>query len=332
MIKKFFDRYYAIKYAVLRSRITIELHKRFLRLIGSAHYDLPLNKSADSQFLILLVSLMSFLAILAFAGSFALSSMTHRWTSGLENKVTIEIPAETTEGHLLSQDTVKKETKKIQKSLESFAVVRESHILDEKEISELISPWIGDDLDSLSDIPLPGLISVELALATPEAIVSLEKHINETSTYAVLERHQEWLMDLLHFSKTLQVLASIIAIVIGAATITAIAGAIKTRMTIYKEEVELLHLMGATDNYIARQFQRHAIIFTFKGTLIGTIAGLVTTLALIIASGQSNTALIPVIKLDFMAYFYLLVIPLLIIFISALTARITVLQTLGKMA
>ena len=54
-------------------------------------YDLPLNKDEGTNFLRLLIALMSFLAAVALAGNFALNSMTQRWSSGLENKLTIEI-------------------------------------------------------------------------------------------------------------------------------------------------------------------------------------------------------------------------------------------------
>ena len=59
-------------------------------------YDLPLNKGSGGQFLSTLIALMTFLAILALSASFTLSEMTSRWVSGLENKASVEIPAEDT--------------------------------------------------------------------------------------------------------------------------------------------------------------------------------------------------------------------------------------------
>ncbi|MBI2234772.1 MAG: permease, partial [Micavibrio aeruginosavorus] len=67
------------------------------RTIGRAEkrrYDLPLNKGAGTAFLVTLIGLMTFLAMLALTSSFTLSAMTQRWTSGLENRITIEIPTQ----------------------------------------------------------------------------------------------------------------------------------------------------------------------------------------------------------------------------------------------
>ena len=45
---------------------------------GKRLYDLPLDKTEGSGFLIMLIALMSFLAIMAIASSFALGAMTQR--------------------------------------------------------------------------------------------------------------------------------------------------------------------------------------------------------------------------------------------------------------
>jgi len=67
------------------------------RRLGVAHqtrkYDLPLEKGQGGRFLKILMGLMTLLAMFAFVASFALSAMTERWSSGLSNKATIEIPA-----------------------------------------------------------------------------------------------------------------------------------------------------------------------------------------------------------------------------------------------
>ncbi|MFP4098099.1 MAG: hypothetical protein ACLFU1_04870, partial [Alphaproteobacteria bacterium] len=124
-------------------------------------YDLPLNEGADTHFLILLIALMSFLAVLSLSGTIAMHIMTNRWSSGLENKVTIEISINTEEGPQLSQATVKKETLELYKMLAEHPHVKSANVLNSEDVQELISPWLGDGL-SLEDLPLPGLIAVEL--------------------------------------------------------------------------------------------------------------------------------------------------------------------------
>ncbi len=302
----------------------------FANIISSKQYDLPLDDSEDTRFLITLITLMSFLAVLALSGVFALNSMTNKWSSGLENKITIEISVETKDGHILSQDTILKETKNLYEMLSSHKYVRSVEILGSEEIQELISPWIGNDLD-LGDIPLPGLIAVEIKKLDDDEFHILKKDIQKTSKHANIETHEQWLADLINFTKTLKSLSLLIALLIGSITTIAIASAVRTRLAIHHEEVELLHYMGATDDYIIRQFQRHTIILALKGAIIGTALGLFVVFSLAFLSRGSGSELMPVIYIGISGIFILLLIPVIAAIITAITSHITVLRSLAKM-
>lgn len=314
--------------------LTIALEKnpfvmRMLKNLGFRDYDLPLDQSEDSRFLVLLIALMSFLSVLACSGTFALNDMTARWSSGLENKVTIEIAVETKDGHLLSNSTVRKETKKLAIGLKNNPMIKSLAVLSSAEIQELISPWIGDSL-AINDIPLPGLIAIELRNTDQKSLNTLESDMLKISKYARLETHHEWLGDLINFTRTLKNLSLFITLIITGATITAITAGIRTRLAIHKKEVLLLHAMGATDHYIARQFQRHAMILSLKGGLIGTTLGLIITAIVIILSTNSGTTLIPTIQINTTAILLLCSIPIIASLIATLTSRFTVLRNLSK--
>ncbi len=307
-----------------------KLYSQALKYLGFRDYDLPLNQSEDSRFLILLVGLMSFLAVLAFSGTFALNDMTSRWSSGLENKVTIEVPVETKEGHLLSNRTVNKETKKLASKLENNPIIKSVKILSHEEIQELISPWIGKDL-TLNDIPLPGLIAVELRRSDSKSLDMLKANVKAISKYAQLETHHEWLGSLISFANTLKTLALFIALIIGGATVTAIIAGVRTRLAIHCKEVELLHHMGASDDYISRQFQRHSMILAFKGSVFGTLSGLFIMGIIVMLSNGSGGSLIPAIEISYMAVLFILAIPAIAALIAMVASRFTVLHSLQEM-
>jgi cell division transport system permease protein len=307
-----------------------KIGKSFYENLGLRDYDMPLEKSEDSNFLILLIALMSVLAVLAGSGTLALNAMAARWSSGLENKITIEIPVETKDGHLLSEDTVKKETLKIAQGLKDHPIIKTSTVMDATAVQDLVSPWIGEGL-SLDDIPLPGLIAVELKHSDAKNIEQLKQDLDELSPYANMETHHEWLADLILFTNTLKSLAFFITIIITMTTLIAIVAGIRARLAIHKKEVELLHSMGASDIYIARQFQRHAMIIGIKGALAGTAIGLFITIILIYMSSHSGTSLIPEIHISNQAIILLCTIPIFASTLSATTARITVLRSLSKM-
>ena len=292
--------------------------------------DIPLDHGTQTKFLILLIALMTFMLVLISSGILILNNMTERWSSGLKNKLTIEIPVETSEGYILSRETVRKETKKLHEALKTEDYLQSIDIVEENEIRQLISPWISPDLE-LTEIPLPGLIAVKLQNASPANIKQLEEKVSQNSSYAKLETHREWLEKLLAFIINLKRLSIFITSILFVITITSIATAMHTRLSLYKTEVELLHLMGADDRYIAQQFQPHALIMTFKGSAIGATAALVIILLTTFFSYNSENDFIPSLSLDLGNFILIICCPILIISIALITSWITILRSLLKM-
>lgn len=297
---------------------------------GRRKYDLPLNKSAGTGFLVLLIGLMTFLAVMALAGSFALSSLTNHWSSGLENKMTIEIPAADEKGNIRSPETIEEMAKDIHAILEAQNFVRKSEILSSNEIGELLSPWLGEN-DMIADIPLPGLISVDLITMNPTIKSKMMSDFQKIVPNIQIDTHESWLTDILKLTGTLQFATIIIGLIIGATTAIAIAGAVKSRIAIHKKDVELLHLMGASDAYISRQFQRHAWILALQGSFVGMIGGFSVILILGYFSNTNDASLMPDFSLSMTHIFIILSLPLLACLLAGLTARFTVLRELALM-
>lgn len=315
---------------ILKHRLLFRKDRR----IGSArhkrHYDLPLTKGGGTGFLTILIALMTFLALMAIGVSFSLSAISERWSSGLENKVTIEIPAENKNSELRSAETIRRLTQDVQKALNKNPAVKSVSVMADEEIQALISPWLGEDM-ILHDIPLPGLIAVELEKMTPDRTAEIEKSLLEIDQSIRLDTHEGWLEDLLRFTHALQIAAVLILLVIGVTTVIAVAGAVRARMAIHSEDVELLHLMGASDEYVTRQFQHHALIIALKGGCIGTLAGLVLLAGLGVLMGSAAPGLIPDMHFSTGFILALAFLPGLICLIAILSARYTVLRVLSLM-
>lgn len=299
--------------------------KRKLRKFSRT--DVPLENDIQTKFLIGLVGLMSFLLVLSCASTIILNSMTNRWSSGLQNKLTIEVSSETKDGFVLTADKIKKETRKLKKVLQDNPAIKTIRILKDQEIRELIAPWIGKDL-TLDGIPLPGLITLELKQTSDETLHTLQKIIKRTSNNAHLETHDDWLKEFLSLINSLRTTALLITLLVLAITTIAITTAMHTRLSLYKKDVELLHLMGASDRYIARQFLPHALVITLKGGTIGSISAIILTLLL---TKITNAPMIPSLEISMSWYVALLLSPLFLGLIAVTTSYITLLRTLIKM-
>lgn len=297
---------------------------------GKRRYDLPLAGSAGNGFLRLLIALMSVLGMLALCASFALSAMTQRWSDGLENKVSVEIPASDSGGEVTAPGIVQSMTDDAARLLMGRPDVTEAKIMEESEIRELLSPWLGDDM-VMDSIPLPGLISVTFEKGAVPDLKELEIELRDVAPRARIDTHESWLSDVLRFTGALQFAAILLTLIIGATTLVAVAGGVRSKLSENKEELELLHLMGASDSYIAKQLQRHTLILSLQGGAAGVAAGGLLLFAISLIAGEMGVNLVPDFRLDGVQKAMLLLLPVPIAVLAMMTARFTVLRVLGKM-
>lgn len=301
-----------------------------LGVAENRRYDLPLHKSGGTGFLILLITLMTFLGMMALSSFFVLGAITDRWSSGLENKLTIEIPAEDKEGNLLSPEKIQDMTKLVAAALKDSPVVDDYKTLSREDIQALIAPWLGEDFSD-ENVPLPGLISLTLKKDGVARLPTLEKDLKELVPHLLLDRHEAWLNDLLHLTGSLQFSAFLILLIIGFTTVTAVAGAVRSRMAEHKKEVELLHLMGANDIYIMKQFQRHAINLCLKGGVAGVAFSCLVLLLIVLLAGGSGASLLPGFMFSPFHIGAFALLPIVVAGIGGMTARMTVLRSLAQM-
>ena len=297
---------------------------------GKRRYDLPLTGSTSNGFLRLLIGLMCVLGMLALCASFALSAMTQRWAGGLENKVTVEIPAAHSGGQTNAPGIDASMTDEAARMLMGHPDVQEAHILEEDEIKRLLSPWLGDDM-VMDSIPIPGLISVTFNKGAAPDLKDLEVQIRDVAPQARIDTHENWLEDVMRFTGALQFAALLLTLIIGATTLVAVAGGVRSKLSENKEELELLHLMGASDSYIARQLQRHTLILSLQGGAAGVAMGGILLFIISMVAGEIGVNLVPDFRLDSAQKLMLILMPLPIAALAMITARFTVLRVLAKM-
>jgi cell division transport system permease protein len=93
----------------------------------------------------------------------------------------------------------------------------------------------------------------------------------------------------------------------------------------------MLHVVGAQDSYVARQFSTRALWLGVKGGLIGLAFALPTLALLTLVGGALETGLLPDLKLSLREWGGLLLLMPAVVLIAVITARMTVLRTLARM-
>jgi cell division transport system permease protein len=209
-------------------------------------------------------------------------------------------------------------------------------VLDRQEGEKLLEPWLGTGLD-LSDLPVPRLVILKLASGSMLDFGPLKAELATRVPNAGLDDHRLWLGRLKLMADTLVVIGVIILVLVLVATGLAIAFATRGAMAGTAHIIDVLHLVGAEDNYIAREFQRHFLRLGLKGGLIGGGLAVLFYFAISFFSahfasgpgGEQIEALFGRFSLPGAGYFSVLAIGLVVSGVTAIVSRITVYRTLS---
>jgi len=294
----------------------------------SRRTDLPLDADILGRFLPWIIAFMVFLAILATAGMFVLQDAADRWSAGVTRTLTVQIPPPG-DGHVAppAEDERVLEALKILRTTPGIA---EADVLNDDRLAELLEPWLGPS-SVVAGLPLPRLIDVEIEASATVDSKELGRRLAEIIPGASVDDHRVWLDRLLSLLGAIEWVAMAILVCIGLATVGTVIYTTRTSLAVHHQVIEVLHLIGAQDAYVARQFAWRALSLGLRGGLIGLFLALPTLLAVGYLAAHIDAELLPRVSLDVAQWAMLAVIPLLASIVAMMTARVTVMKTLAAM-
>ncbi len=286
----------------------------------------PLNSDATGRFLPWLVAVMVYLAALALVSAMAMGKIVTRWDHGLSGQITVQLPV--SEEDLTPAEIGARRDRVIDLLLQSPGVLSADHI-GAVETAALLEPWLGKS-SGLSELPLPDLIAVEIDQTGPPSTSNLAARITEIVPGATIDDHQRWLGNLLNLARSIEIVAALVVFLVGLSAVIMVVFVTRMGLAVHYQIVELLHLIGAQDAYIAREFQAHSLKLGFFGGLVGVSLAAVTIFGISQLLGRTDTALLPALSLQPMEWAILGTLPFAAALVAMVTARLTVLRTLSR--
>lgn len=292
---------------------------------------LPLSRDASSRFLPWLIAFMVWLAAMALAAVMVLSAAGDQWRQSLTGSVTVQIvPTDSADNRTMDThvDTALS-------LLRATPGVVSANPVPASRIAALLEPWLGRN--ALSDaigLPIPRLIDVSVEPQTSNIAVdlgTLAAQLAEAVPGASLDDHGQWLDRLIALARAIEAVGFAVLIVISLAAIATVVFATRTGLAIHHDVIELLHLIGARDNFVAQQFQLNALWLGLKGGATGVVLAVATLLILGSLAAKVEAGLLPPVSMTFWQWSALGGVAIAAALISVLTARITVLRTVGRM-
>lgn len=285
--------------------------------------DLQLEADSGTRFLPWALAVMVFLAALALAGALSLGGSIEGWRRGVSSKLTVQIadrPGQPMQPRIDAAIGI----------LRGVPGVQSADALPRAAVEALLQPWLGRDALE-ADLPLPGLIDVTLADNAALSVDALSARLQSAVPGARIDDPKPWLDRLVQLGRLLQSLGGGIVLLVGLALAAMVIFATRAGLAARRDTIELLHLIGAEDGYIARQFQRHVARQAVQGGVAGVVLAIVILVAIQILAGGVGAGLLPGMGMAWWHWLALLVLPLAALLLAIFTARLTVLGALRAM-
>lgn len=246
--------------------------------------DLPLQADPATRFLPWILGFLVYLSALMIGCGLMIEQLAENWQAGLAGNLTVELPVD-------PAIDAKTRGDRLNAAIDLITAtpgITGATVLEQAELERLLRPWLGDNVEQL-DVALPTMIAVT---TDPKAVIDLadlQQRLSAIAEGSRVDNHGSWVNDALHFLRTLQGLAAfLVALVVAAAAATVIF-VTRTGLAVHQPVIEILHLVGAQDRYIARQFQSQSFRVSLTGGIIGTLLAILTMGGLTLALNHQGT-------------------------------------------
>jgi len=300
-------------------------------MIFRRHSDLPLRGDATSRFLPWIIGVMVFLATLSVAGLLLAQDVTERWRSALAGTLTVQVPPP------FGETDPQAQLEEVLQILRGTPGIARAEPLSIDQSRALLEPWLGSG-QIIDELPLPRLIDVALRPGARLDFAVLETRLAGIAPGIVLDDHGRWLGDLVRVARSVELVAATAVLVVALTAVLAVVFAVRTGLAIHREVIDVLHLVGARDSYIARQFARHALTLSLRGSIPGTLfaLALLAGIAVLANGGAEGLAAEGFLAADLwgilrpMDWVALAAVPVGAVLLAVLAARLAVRRALSR--
>lgn len=286
--------------------------------------DIPFARDDANRFLPAIVAVMVTITALLLAVGISFAGALSTQKRDVAGSIQIQIA---------TSDKARADTQqKMATLLRTTPGVKDVVVLSRAEVARLLKPWLGDSA-TLEDVSLPMLLDVKIdPNATPAFdAAALGNAMKAQGIDGRIATPQRWVNDLAKAlglaQATLLLLAlGLVASLVGLSVLVA-----RTSLRLHFKVVNLLHMFGATDEYILRQFQLHNGALIGRGAAIGALLAAGVLLVAHIATTQMKNPVLPTVHFSLAHGALFIFLPLLIALVSLVATRFTVQSMLHKM-
>jgi len=271
------------------------------------------------------IAIMIALTTIAAAGGLALANLADAARAELSGGITVQI----VEADSAERDRQAEIAVSLLSNAGGIEAVRR---VPDEELAALVEPWLGEGGAAGEAVPVPALLDVRLAgPVTPQRLDALRAMLGHPAPAARIDAQAGWLAPVFSAIASLQWLALGLVLLLAATSAGAVWLAARSALGTNRETIEVVHLLGGTDQQIARVFQRSIGMDALLGGVAGLALGITAVLLIARRFAALGSGMVAGGGLAWQDWLLIGAIPLAGVLIAMLTARITVLAALRRM-
>lgn len=261
----------------------------------------------QSIFMTAIMSLLTFLAVLAFGIALAIGTGVMRWNNQWDLTATVQI-----------MDT--NNTSNVKKIIDSnHDKITTATEISTDQMRDLLRPWMSGGGDALENY-LPKMY--ELQFNSTDDLKSVGEQISKHARFLT---HADALQSAMSSGWKMILISSFVLLLTLGAIGICISYIARNTALLHRRELEILNQIGATDGYVARQMQ---IIIAKICTVAGAMGFIVAAPVLLLILGAAHSArvgLMAMLSISGWGWFTLALLPVaIIIFAIWITKRTTI--------
>lgn len=270
------------------------------------------------------IAIMTALTVLAVGGALALSNLAASARGELAGSATVQILE-------ADPDLRAEQTQRVAALLRQDASVEAVRVVPESEIAALLEPWLGTG-EAVEAVPLPALIDLQLAAGAGKAqLETLEGRIAAAAPSARIDAQEAWLAPVLEALNSLRYMAFALIALLAFTGAAAVWLAARNALDGNRDTIEIVHLLGGSDEQVARVFQRSILFDALAGGVLGLALGMGAILLVATRFAALDSGMVAGGTLLTTDWAIVALVPLFAVGIAVYTARMTVLSSLRKM-
>lgn len=206
-------------------------------------------------------AVMSYLASIALGVSLAISAATQDWMDKSASQATVQV----VETERLRAD---EQVPAVLAELKRWPQIASARVLSDEELNALLAPWLGAD-NLGGELPVPVLIEL---IPLPQQILPAEElrvRLKAVAPGARLNLHQRWRERAHSAAQQLNWGIAFMLALIGIVTAIVVLFATRAGLSANQEILQILHLIGAQDDFVARHFEWRFLRLTALASLAG---------------------------------------------------------------